>query len=274
MIPVQRTSVVILALVAAGCGGTTDHEPLGAATVAAPGSSQVSPAQATTTSTSLSTTHAAPPAARVAAKVEQAEPLPLRDWLALLGRTHRVDVRMDPSIATRPVATALPTTLSADHIASALAEFDLLLGYTRRGPDGAGLASVQVMPRGGIAGRQAAAPGARAAAMPAVESDPVLALQQIQQELSSGDAAVRGAALARSFDLEAPLPASTLLAALHSDAAGEVRLYALMALARHPAVDANELRALAEAAAFDADPAVRAHAAEVTERIGSLGRID
>jgi len=110
--------------------------------------------------------------------------------------------------------------------------------------------------------------------MPAAESDPALALQQIQQELSSGDASVRGAALARSFELEVALPAPTLIAALHSDAAGDVRLYALMALARHPAVDASTLRTLADAAAFDADPAVRAHAAEVTERIDSLGRID
>lgn len=270
MIPVQRTSVVILALLAAGCGGTSDTEPPGAAALAAPRPSQASPAQATAASMPSS----AAPAAGVAATGQQAAPLPLRDWLALLGRTHRLDVRMDPSIATRPVTTALPATRSADHIASALAEFDLLLGYTRRGSDGAGLISVQVMPRGGIAGRQVAAPGAREAAMPAVEPDPALTLQQIQQELSSGDAAVRGAALARSFDLEAPLPAPTLIAALHSDAAGEVRLYALMALARHPAVDADALRTLAEAAAFDADAAVRAHAAEVTERIDSLGRID
>jgi len=270
MIPVQRTSVVILALLAAGCGGTTDTEPPAAAALAAPRPSQAGLAQATAASTPSS----AAPAAGVAAQSRQVAPLPLRDWLAQLGRTHRLDVRMDPSIATRPVATALPATLSADQIASALVEFDLLLGYTRRGPDGARLTSVQVMPRGGVAGRHSGTPGSREVAMPAAESDPALALQQIQQELSSGDASVRGAALARSFELEVALPAPTLIAALHSDAAGDVRLYALMALARHPAVDASTLRTLADAAAFDADPVVRAHAAEVNERIDSLGRID
>jgi hypothetical protein len=259
---VPRPLACVFALLVAGCGGPADEAATPASDTAMRQSSP-SPARA------------APSSERVAVAASAvANPLALRDWLDRLGRLHRLDVRLDPALADRPVAAPLPAQPSADDIATALAGFDLQLGYARGGPGGSRLAWVNVMLPGGGALPRTTAPAAQPAARPPLDADPAQALLRIQHELASGDPAVRGAALARSFDFEAPLPAPALVAALQSDASGEVRLYALMALARHPAVEPLALRPLAEAAAADADPAVRAHAAEVLDGIDRLGRSD
>ncbi len=263
MKPVQSTCALVLTLLAAGCGGTVDPTP-----ATAPQAAPATAAKPLPLPVDAMTASGADAAASANA------PVVLGDWLAQLGRQHGLTVRVDPTLAHRPVAAELPAHRSADQIAVALAEFDLLLGFTRRGNSGAVLASVQVMPRGGALTEPVSASRASATATPVIEPDPVAALGRIAQELASGDPAVRGSALARSFELEAPLPAPTLVAALQSDASGEVRLYALMALARHRDVDPAALKALAEIAVFDAEPEVRHFAAALVVQVDRLGQSD
>lgn len=243
----QRPGIVplaVLALLTAGCGGTTE----GPAASSADG-----PA---------ATPLVSPLAPQAVAAV------PLREWLGRLAARDGLQATVAPGIEHQPVAGELPAPADAQTLLASLAAYDVTLVYTRRVGAPPELAALAVHAPGGLSA--AAAMAAAAHPVPAaapIETDPARALQVIQHELAHGDAAVRRAALARSFEFHAPLPVPVLAGALQADASAEVRLYALMALARHPQVDRVQLRAWLQAARHDPDAGVRAQVLEVDEQL-------
>lgn len=247
---IAHLPLAVLALLAGGCGGTTDEPAM--ALAAGPG---------------------AAPLVAAPASGAGAVALPLVEWLGRLAARDGLQVTAAPGIAQHPVTGDPPAHADAATLLAALAAFDVTLVYARRAGTPPALAALGVHPPGGLS-LPAAAPAAErcavARATPAaapVDVDPARAMQAVRHDMASGDPAVRRAALARSFELEAPLPVPVLGTALQADASAEVRLYALMALARHPKVEAGQLRTWLQAAHHDPDPGVRAQALEVDEQL-------
>ncbi len=229
--PLAPFTLAILLL--AACGGTTDEPVLPGATAAVP------PAPATAASGAA---------------------LPLGEWLRRLAERDGLRVTVADGIAQQPVAGALPPRDGAAELLAALGAFDLTLAYARQAGRAPTLAALNVQAPGALPAA-GTAPAARA------EAGPSGALQSLQRELADGDPAVRRDALARSFELEAALPVPVLSSALQADASAEVRLYALMALARHPQLERAQWRSWLQAARHDPDAGVRAEAADLHEQL-------
>lgn len=244
-------SLAIAALLLGGCGGTTGDPAV--PTAADPGAAPL----------------ASPPASPVAAG------LPLREWLGRLAMRDGLQATAAPEIELQPVAGELPAASDAQALLAALATYDVTLVYRRRAGSTPALAALSVHAPGGTSSTMSVASAVRAAPAAApVETDPARALQLVQDELAHGDPAVRRAALVRSFGIDAALPVAVLGSALQADASSDVRLYALMALARHPKVDAVQLRTWLQAARHDPDAGVRAQAIELTEQLEAAEQLE
>lgn len=255
---------VVLMVAACGGGGPADTPTPGAA--AADASPHARPVATAPLAVATPDDRAVPPAASAPLA---ARPKPLHAWLHQWAMRRGAAAHVAPGLVDRMVAVPVEAAMTTDDMLAAIGgRAEVVLSYTVRADGRPSLAAVAV--RGQDERRGDAAAADREAApsqQDAAWANPALEVARLAHDLASPEEPARRQALARSFEIDTPLPLQALLSAAQGDRSGTVRRYALMAIERHPDADAAFLRTLVHRARADADPEVRRQADELAERL-------